>query len=83
MLDALKRLPATPSPRIAQSGADAGIVFLMTVQPGLAESLAGIGAATAVGILASLTISRAAAIENVKSEKRLVAGRGWSPEKSR
>lgn len=60
-----------------------GIVFLMTVKPGLEESLAGIGAATVVGILASLTILRAATIENVKSEKRLVAGRGWSPEKSR
>jgi len=50
-----------------------GIVFLMTVKPGLEESLAGIGVATAVGILASLTIVRAAAIENVKSGRRLVS----------
>jgi hypothetical protein len=60
-----------------------GIVFLMAVKPGLEESLAGVGVATAVGVLASLTIFRAATIENVKREKRLVAGKGWSPEKSR
>ena len=33
-----------------------GIVFLMTVKPELEESLVGIGAATAVGVLASLAV---------------------------
>ena len=33
-----------------------GIVFLMTVKPELEESLAGISAATAVGVLASLAV---------------------------
>jgi hypothetical protein len=33
-----------------------GIVFLMTVKPDVEESLAGIGSATAVGILASLAV---------------------------
>jgi hypothetical protein len=33
-----------------------GIVFLMTVKPDLEESLVGIGAATAVGGLASLAV---------------------------
>ena len=46
-----------------------GIVFLMTVKPGLEESLAGIGAATAVGVLASLTVSRAAITEKVESNR--------------
>jgi peroxiredoxin len=59
-----------------------GIVFLMTGKPGLEESLVGIGAATAVGVLANLTILRAATIANVPSEKRLIAGRDSSPEKS-
>ena len=45
-----------------------GIVFLMTVKPGLEESLAGIGAATAVGVVASLVVSRAA-IEKVESNR--------------
>jgi hypothetical protein len=36
----------------------AGIVFLMTVKPGLEESLAAVGAATAAGVLASLAVTR-------------------------
>jgi hypothetical protein len=46
-----------------------GIVFLMTVKPGLEESLTGIGAATAVGVVASLAVSRAAIIEKVESNR--------------
>ena len=34
-----------------------GIVFLMTVKPGFEESLVGMGAATAVGIFASLAVA--------------------------
>jgi hypothetical protein len=60
-----------------------GIVFLMRVKPGLEESLAGIGAATAVGVLASLAVSRAAIIERVENKKRHVTGRDWSPEGSK
>jgi hypothetical protein len=45
-----------------------GIVFLMTVKPGLEESLTGIGAATAVGVVASLAVSRAA-IDKVESNR--------------
>jgi len=46
-----------------------GIVFLMTVKPGLEESLTGIGAATAVGVVASLAVSRAAIIEKIESNR--------------
>ena len=46
-----------------------GIVFLMTVKPGLEESLTAIGAATAGGVLASLTISRAAITEKVEGNR--------------
>jgi hypothetical protein len=55
----------------------------MTVKPEFEESLAGIGAATAVGVLASLAVSRAAIIEKVERKKRHVTGRDWSPEESR
>jgi hypothetical protein len=48
-----------------------GIVFLMTVKPGLEESLTAIGATTAVGVVASLAVSRAAKVEsNRLSEAR-------------
>jgi hypothetical protein len=46
-----------------------GIVFLMTVKPGLEESLAGVGVATAVGVVASLAVSRAAIVEKVESNR--------------
>jgi len=60
-----------------------GIVFLMTVKPGLDESLIAIGAATAGGVLVSLAALRAATVDGVNSEERHVAGSGWSPEESR
>ena len=60
-----------------------GIVFLMTVKPGLEESLTAIGAATAGGVLASLTILRAAITEKVEGKNRHITGRDWSPEESK
>ena len=59
-----------------------GIVFLMTVKPGLEESLIGIGAATAGGVLASLAVLRAATVDSPNGERH-VAGRRLSTEESR
>jgi hypothetical protein len=58
------------------------IVFLMTVKPGLEESLIGIGAATAGGVLASLAVLRAATVDALQGEHN-VAGRRWSKGESR
>jgi len=59
-----------------------GIVFLMMVKPPLGESLIGIGAAIAGGVLASLAVLRAATVDSPNGERR-VAGRRWSTEASR
>ena len=59
-----------------------GIVFLMTVKPGLEDSLIGIGVATAGGVLASLAVLRAATVDSLNGERH-VAGKRWSTEESR
>ena len=60
-----------------------GIVFLMTVKPGLEESLVGMGTATAGGLVASLAILRAAHVEGLNDTEPHVGDSGWSPEESR
>jgi hypothetical protein len=48
-----------------------GIVFLMTTKPGLEESLAGVGAAAALGVLSSVAISRAAIVRRERPRRRV------------